>query len=185
MSITDKLEQIGRQMISKNYKFTKQREIIARALLEQESCRPSAEEIFHHINKTPSKIARATVYRTMELLAEIGIVLKLNFDKGITRFYFRGDGYNHMHHYLSCAICGNVEEIKEDWLTEVEKRLEQEYEFKVIDHLLIFKGIHETGLHTQSERLSLIHCSCNHEDKARFFPTQQVEEERGCSRAAL
>ncbi|MDQ0195406.1 Fur family transcriptional regulator [Paenibacillus wynnii] len=165
MNIVDKVEQISRQMTSKSYRFTKHRETVVRALLEHEFRRPSAEDVFNYLRKLSSKIARATVYRTLELLAEIDIVLKINMDDGVTRFYFRGDEY--INHYLLCATCGNVEKIQEDWLSEVKKRLEQEYDFQVIDHLLIFKGIHETGLHTDIERLTWAHCSCTNDDKLR------------------
>lgn len=160
MNVAEKIEKMNRIMRSKNYKLTSQRETIARALLEHESGRPSAEDVYNYLKKIHSKTARATVYRTLELLAEIDIVLKINIDDGVNRFCFRDDDYYRMNHYLLCARCRNVEVIQEDWLSEVEKCLEQEYGFQVIDHLLIFKGIRGTGMQAENGPLSWIHCSC-------------------------
>jgi Fur family ferric uptake transcriptional regulator len=87
-----------------------------------------------------SEIGLATVYRTLELLAELHIVEKMNFGDGVARYDLRGEDHEHMHHHLICDVCGSLQEIKEDWLGELEERLEREYGFKVSDHRLDFTG---------------------------------------------
>ena len=72
----------------------------------------------------------ATVYRTLELLAELKVVDKINFD-GVARFDLRKEGAKHFHHHLVCMECGRVDEIDEDLLPEVENRVENEFNFKI------------------------------------------------------
>ena len=46
-----------------------------------------------------------------------------------------------IHHHLVCMECGKVEEIEEDLLPEVENRVENEFNFKILDHRLTFHGV--------------------------------------------
>ena len=88
-------------------------------------------------DKAP-EIGLATVYRTLELLAEIKVVDKINFGDGVARFDLRKEGAKHFHHHLVCMECGKVDEIHEDLLPQVEERVETEYNFKILDHRLTF-----------------------------------------------
>ncbi len=68
----------------------------------------------------------------------------MNFGDGVVRFDLRSDDHEHMHHHLICNSCGALKEIKDDWLTELEERLEREYGFKVLDHRLDFTGVYQS-----------------------------------------
>ena len=63
---------------------------------------------------------------------------KINFGDGVARFDLRKEGAKHFHHHLVCMECGKVEEIEEDLLPEVENRVENEFNFKILDHRLTF-----------------------------------------------
>ncbi|WP_019424466.1 ferric iron uptake transcriptional regulator [Paenibacillus sp. OSY-SE] len=140
MMMTERLDKINQQLISKHYKLTSQREAIVRVLLENESDHLSAEEVFMLVKDKYPEIGLATVYRTLDLLSELHIVEKMNFGDGVVRFDLRGDGHEHMHHHMICSECGVVEEIQDDWLLELEERIEREFGFKVTDHRLDFLG---------------------------------------------
>jgi len=140
MNIKAEVEKIKRSLMESGYKLTTQREIIVRVLLENEQDHLSAEDVYMLVKEQFPEIGLATVYRTLELLAELQIVAKMNFGDGVSRFDLRGHDHEHMHHHLICHTCGALEEIKEDWLLELEERLEREYGFKVIDHRLDFIG---------------------------------------------
>lgn len=140
MSITAEMDRINRHLMANGFKLTTQREIILRVLLENEKDHLSAEGVFMLVKQKYSEIGLATVYRTLELLAELNIVEKMNFGDGVARYDLRGDEQEHMHHHLICEECGSLMEIKEDWLLELEERLEREYGFKVTDHRLDFIG---------------------------------------------
>ncbi|GGD54263.1 ferric iron uptake transcriptional regulator [Paenibacillus nasutitermitis] len=140
MSILDEMGTANRQLIVMGYKITRQREATLRVLFENEAEHLSAEEIFMLVKKNNPDIGLATVYRTLDLLNELDIVEKINFGDGVARFDLRSKDHEHMHHHLLCSECGQVKEIKEDWLQEMEVRLEKEFGFKVSDHRLEFTG---------------------------------------------
>ncbi|MHA7964524.1 ferric iron uptake transcriptional regulator [Paenibacillus sp. CAU 1782] len=143
MNVSAEIDKIKRSLMENGSKLTTQREIIVRVLLENEKEHLSAEDVFMLVKEKFPEIGLATVYRTLELLAELQIVAKMNFGDGVARYDLRGEGHEHMHHHLICQKCGSLEEIKEDWLTELEERVEREYGFKVLDHRLDFMGYYK------------------------------------------
>src|SRR5690625_840232 len=136
-----RIERIKKQLHSKGYKLTPQREATLTVLLEREEDHLSAEEVYLLVKEKAPEIGLATVYRTLELLSELKIVDKINFGDGVSRYDLRKEGVEHFHHHLVCMECGAVEEIIEDLLSDVEKIVEDEWEFQVKDHRLTFHGI--------------------------------------------
>jgi Fur family ferric uptake transcriptional regulator len=136
-----RIEKIKQQLQSQGYKLTPQREATLRVLLENEEDHLSAEDVFMLVKEKAPEIGLATVYRTLELLTDLHVVEKMNFGDGVARYDLRRDGYQHHHHHLICVHCGTVEEIMEDWLTDLEEKLETEFGFAVLDHRLDFQGI--------------------------------------------
>lgn len=138
-----RIERIKKQLHSKGYKLTPQREATLTILLEREEDHLSAEEVFLLVKERAPEIGLATVYRTLELLSELQVVDKINFGDGVSRYDLRKEGMDHFHHHLVCMECGSVEEIIEDLLTDIEKKVEDEWKFEVKDHRLTFHGICE------------------------------------------
>jgi len=136
-----RIDRIKKQLHAKSYKLTPQREATLRVLFEHEADHLSAEDIFLLVKEKAPEIGLATVYRTLELLSELEIVDKINFGDGVSRFDLRKEGAQHFHHHLVCMECGNVEEITEDLLVDVESIVESNWGFKVKDHRLTFHGI--------------------------------------------
>lgn len=136
-----RIENIKKQLHSKGYKLTPQREATLTVLLEREEDHLSAEEVFLLVKEKAPDIGLATVYRTLELLSELKIVDKINFGDGVFRYDLRKEGVEHFHHHLVCMECGSVEEIIEDLLSDVEKIVEEKWKFQVKDHRLTFHGI--------------------------------------------
>ncbi|MEI3610846.1 ferric iron uptake transcriptional regulator [Pseudogracilibacillus sp. SO30301A] len=136
-----RIERIKKQLHAKGYKLTPQREATLTVLLEREEDHLSAEEVFLLVKEKAPEIGLATVYRTLELLSELKIVDKINFGDGVSRYDLRKEGVKHFHHHLVCMECGSVEEIIEDLLSDVEKIVEDGWQFQVKDHRLTFHGI--------------------------------------------
>ncbi len=136
-----RIERIKKQLHAKGYKLTPQREATLTVLLEREEDHLSAEEVFLLVKEKAPEIGLATVYRTLELLSELKIVDKINFGDGVSRYDLRKEGVEHFHHHLVCMECGSVEEIIEDLLSDVEKIVEDGWQFQVKDHRLTFHGI--------------------------------------------
>ena len=122
-----------------SYKLTPQREATVR-VLENEEDHLSAEDVYLLVKEKSPEIGLATVYRTLELLSELKVVDKINFGDGVSRYDLRQEGAA-FHHHLICTQCGAVQEIQEDLLGEVERKVERDWSFKVKDHRLTFHGI--------------------------------------------
>ena len=126
----ERLNRVKQQLQQSSYKLTPQREATVRVLIENEKDHLSAEDVYLKVKDKAPEIGLATVYRTLELLAEIKVLDKI-----------RKEGAKHFHHHLVCMECGKVEEIEEDLLPEVENRVENEFNFKILDHRLTFHGV--------------------------------------------
>jgi Fur family transcriptional regulator, ferric uptake regulator len=137
----NRIERIQKQLHSQSYKLTPQREATVRVLLEHEEDHLSAEDVYLLVKEKSPEIGLATVYRTLELLTELKVVDKINFGDGVSRYDLRKEGADHFHHHLVCVECGTVDEIQEDLLGDVEKIVEDQYNFKIKDHRLTFHGI--------------------------------------------
>ncbi|WP_420493762.1 Fur family transcriptional regulator [Macrococcus psychrotolerans] len=137
----ERINRIKEQLHEASYKLTPQREATVTVLLENEADHLSAEDVFLKVKEKSPEIGLATVYRTLELLAELKVVDKINFGDGVARFDLRKEGAKHFHHHLVCMNCGTVEEIEEDLLEDVEKKVERDYHFQIMDHRLTFHGI--------------------------------------------
>lgn len=140
-SMEARIDKIKQQMQSQSYKLTPQREATLRVLLEHEEDHLSAEDVYMLVKGKAPEIGLATVYRTLELLSELRVVHKMNFGDGVARYDLRTEDKEHHHHHLVCLECGSVDEIMEDWLGSIEDRVEQEHQFKIVDHRLVFHGI--------------------------------------------
>ena len=136
-----RIERIKKQLHSQSYKLTPQREATVRVLLEHEEDHLSAEDVYLLVKEKSPEIGLATVYRTLELLSELKVVDKINFGDGVSRYDLRQEGAAHFHHHLVCIECGAVDEIQEDLLGDVEKLVEENWNFQVKDHRLTFHGI--------------------------------------------
>lgn len=141
MDVEERVNHIKQQLSAHSYKLTPQREATVRVLLENEKDHLSAEDVYLLVKEKAPEIGLATVYRTLELLSDLQIIHKLNFGDGVTRYEFRSEGAAHHHHHLICLNCGSVDEIMEDLLGPIEKKVESEFDFHIIDHQLTFQGI--------------------------------------------
>ena len=114
--IEARIDALNRFLASKGLKSTKQRDLIAEIVLEAEG-HIGVEEIYRKARKRDSKVGFSTVYRTMKLLKECGLVLERHFGDGLARYEPLHEGEHHDH--LICVRCGSIVEFEDD---EIEKR---------------------------------------------------------------
>ncbi|HWQ29849.1 MAG TPA: Fur family transcriptional regulator, partial [Negativicutes bacterium] len=96
----------------KGYKLTPQRKSILNIILETEGKHLSAEEIYDLVKVKCPDIGLATVYRTMQMFDEVGLVYKHNFDDGRSRYELNHQNEDHQHHHLICVGCNCVIEVE-------------------------------------------------------------------------
>lgn len=133
-------ETICCKLNEKDYKLTSQRRVILKALLENGEGHLSAEDVYNLVKLKNPEIGLATVYRTLELLAEMEVLQKMNFGDGRSR-YELNEGEVHHHHHLICLNCGLVTEFTDDLLETLEEAIASKSGFKIVDHDLKFYGL--------------------------------------------
>lgn len=132
--LKEKLKETG-------FKITPQRRAIIEILLRNDSKHLSSEEIYDLVRIDCPEIGLATVYRTMQLLDEIGAISKLNLDDGCIRYELNlNEEDTHHHHHLICKSCGKIIEVKEDLLDTIEDKIQNLYKFNILNHDVKFYG---------------------------------------------
>src|SRR5699024_9651465 len=122
--VKQRIERIKKQLHSKGYKLTPQREATLTVLLEREEDHLSAEEVFLLVKERAPEIGLATVYRTLELLSELQVVDKINLGDCFFCYDLIKEGMDNFHHHLVFIECGTIEEIIDDLLIYIEKKVE-------------------------------------------------------------
>ncbi len=124
----------------KGCKLTTQRRAVLDILLQEEGKHLSTEEIYSKLKETYPEMGLATVYRTVILFDKMGIINKLNFDDGVSRFEISSPDEEHHHHHLICQKCNRVLEVEEDLLFDIEQQIQRQYNFEITNHNVIFYG---------------------------------------------
>ena len=138
--VKDNLANYRDVLKKEGYKLTYQREAILKVILENKDEHLSSEEIYKIASKEHPEIGIATIYRTMLLFEKLKIVYKLNFDDGFSRYELNLGTGDHHHHHLICLNCGKVMEVELDLLDSLEKEIEKDGKFAIVDHNVQFYG---------------------------------------------
>ncbi|MEW5692915.1 MAG: transcriptional repressor [Candidatus Hydrogenedentota bacterium] len=108
----------------------------------------TAEEIYFKVYQEYPTIGLTTVYRTLELLAKMGVINKFDIGDGKARFELAGDDKKEKHHHhLICNSCHRIIDYHEfadeekDLIEKTEKALSKTYDFKIHGHLINFYGL--------------------------------------------
>lgn len=133
----DKQDRFKTLLKEKGLKVTMQRIEILEALEDRPDEHLTAEEIYEFVKEKDPDIGLATVYRTIQLLAELNLIDKLNLGDGFVRYEIgrqSDDGRIHHHHHLVCLNCGSVLTFQGDLLEALEHHIEETMGFEVVDH---------------------------------------------------
>lgn len=82
-----------------------------------------------------------TIYRSMKLLEEAGLVERFDFGDGVARFELAGHHSTDHHHHLICRNCDDVVEIEDCFVTELQERISKEHGYSEVTHKLEFFGL--------------------------------------------
>lgn len=119
----------------------KKRHTIQRTLVYEAvnrlQCHATADEIYESIAKEHPNISRATVYRNLNLLAEEGKIRRLEIPGGADHF----DHRCHDHLHVRCEKCGRVFDVDGEYITGLEKAIQNDHGFKFTGYDILFRGI--------------------------------------------
>ena len=141
--MTDTAETIEQKCLAKGVKLTEQRKIIAKIISESkseygESDHPDVDELYNRVSKVDPKISIATVYRTVKLFEEAGILTKHDFKGGKARYEAMIESH---HDHLIDIKTGEIIEFVDDEIEKLQKKVAEKYGYKLVDHKLELYGV--------------------------------------------
>ncbi|MDH3777087.1 MAG: transcriptional repressor [Desulfobulbaceae bacterium] len=122
--------------LDSNMRLTSQRQVIFEELIKVKS-HPTANEVYDMVRKRLPRIGLGTVYRNLNLLAELGIIRRL--EVGGEQKLFDGDISPHYH--IRCIKCNRVDDIFIKMDRGLEKSAASCCDYKILDHHVQFSGI--------------------------------------------
>jgi len=129
-------EELKQQLTRQGYRLTQPREIILE-LLRGTSIHPDANWIYDQVRKRIPHISLGTVYRTMSVLAEAGLIQELHFGDAQARY----DGNVSEHYHVICMACGALEDIHMPPLRELERVASELTDYHISGHRVEFYGL--------------------------------------------
>ncbi len=136
-------DNIEKKCLEKGVKLTEQRKIIAKIMSESkrlygESDHPDVDELYSRVSKIDPKISIATVYRTVKVFEEAGILTKHDFKGGKARYEQMRESH---HDHLIDVKTGEIIEFVNDEIEELQKKVAEKYGYDLVDHKLELYGV--------------------------------------------
>ena len=130
-------ETIEKKCVAQGVKLTDQRRIIAKVMSAAPD-HPDVNELYLRVSNIDSKIRIATVYRTVKLFEEAGIIAKHDFKGGKARYEEISEGH---HDHLIDVNTGEIIEFVKDEIEKLQKKVAEKYGYNLVDHKLELYGI--------------------------------------------
>ena len=130
-------ETIEQKCVSKGVKLTDQRRVIAKVMSESTD-HPDVDELYKRVSKIDAKISIATVYRTVKLFEETGILTKHEFKGGKARYEELNEGH---HDHLIYVKSGEIIEFVDEEIEKLQKKVAEKYGYTLVDHKLELYGV--------------------------------------------
>ena len=129
-------ETIEKKCLAKGVKLTEQRKIIAKVMSGSKD-HPDVDELYKRVLNIDPKISIATVYRTVKLFAEEGIVTKHGFKGEKARYEELSESH---HDHLIDIKTGEIIEFVDDEIEELQRKIAEKFGYDLVDHKLELYG---------------------------------------------
>jgi Fur family ferric uptake transcriptional regulator len=120
-------------------RLTTQRQIILEELSKVKT-HPTASELYDMVRKRLPRIGLGTVYRNLELMADSGVILKIEVGGTQKRF----DATTDEHYHIRCSVCGKVDDIDVPVVKELVAQAAETTSYLIMGHHVEFTGICST-----------------------------------------
>ena len=127
---------IEKQCTKKGVRLTDQRKLVAK-IMSESADHPDVDELHRRVNKLDSKISIATVYRTVKLFEEAGIVAKHDFKGNKARYEKTSEEH---HDHLIDINTGEIIEFVNEDIEKLQKQVAEKLGYKLVDHRLELYG---------------------------------------------
>ena len=130
-------ESIEKKCIEKGVKLTDQRKVIAKVMSDSND-HPNVDELYKRVSIIDPKISIATVYRTVKLFEESGILAKHDFKGGKARYEELSESH---HDHLIDVKTGEIIEFVNEDIETLQKKVAEKYGYELVDHKLELYGV--------------------------------------------
>ena len=120
----------------KTLKHSRQRDAIMRCLMARHD-HPTADAVYLSVKEEFPNVSLGTVYRNLNLLADLGEIRRLNCGSGPERF----DGDTHPHYHFICRECGQVADLSMDVLSQMDEAAQAHCGGRIDSHITYFYGV--------------------------------------------
>lgn len=127
------MSKLLQKCVDAGLKMTGQRKMILQ-VLEQSEDHPSVEMVYERARALDSSVSIATVYRTLGLLDELGMVVKHDFGSPISRFEVKPEHDHDHHHHLIDTETGKVVEFQDEELEKLIHKIAERLGYEIVDH---------------------------------------------------
>ncbi len=117
-------------------RLTPQRQVIMEELAKVKT-HPTASEVYDMVRKRIPRIGLGTVYRNLDLMAEKGLIIKLEVSGSQKRF----DATTAPHYHIRCIKCGRVDDVDMEPLASLESQVVASTAYQVLGHNVEFTGV--------------------------------------------
>lgn len=128
---------VEKRCAEKGLRMTEQRRVISN-VLEKADDHPDVEDLYNRASEIDPQISIATVYRTVKLLEETGIIERHEFRDGRARYEIVPEDH---HDHLIDLKTGNVIEFASEEIERLQEKIAHELGYKLVDHRLELYGI--------------------------------------------
>lgn len=137
LDMTAALAEVARRFQERGVRFTPQRRAVAETVLGSDQP-VSAQQIHDAARRIRSDLGLMTVYRTLDLLDDAGVVRRIYGDQHCEAFVAAGHRHGHA---VVCTLCGRAEEFTHCHIEALAAAAAEETGFAIDDHFLQFSGI--------------------------------------------
>ena len=130
-------ESIEKKCLDKGVKLTDQRKVIAKVMSDSND-HPNVDELYKRVSIIDPKISIATVYRTVKLFEESGILAKHDFKGGKARYEELSESH---HDHLIDVKTGEIIEFVNEDIEKLQKKVADKYGYELVDHKLELYGV--------------------------------------------
>ncbi len=134
--MSNSIDQYNAILLENGYRLTNARSAIIQRLVAVGG-HITADELAQLVHQDAPHVGRMTVYRTLELLCDLGLMRPIYQGTGAAHYILMHEGG---HHHMICNRCGQVIEFDECAVEELGQTLSQRFEFEIQSHLLEFHG---------------------------------------------
>lgn len=135
--MSERAERLKEALRENGHRLTRARRAIVEALVHSGG-HVSADELSDLAREDAPRVGRMTVYRTLDLLQQLGLIRPVYQGTGAAHYVLMDEGH---HHHLLCSNCGRILEFDECVVKEMGQAISDRFDFEIQGHLLEFYGL--------------------------------------------